>query len=380
MISRARSGQDPTIRARLRLPREARLEVPLLRPLAVTVVLALAAVCAPSTAHAQQQVCSEPLTHERWRERMDEIDAAFSAFQPDQARQLLAGLREDVLCLDSIARPSHLGRFARQMALAAFFQQDEVNALRWGLLQRYAAPTLPWPADIGEGHPLRSMLTDADEPVLAGPDDAGVAHPKKGAVFMNGRVLEAPRARAEVPNLVQVADKKGVVLLTMWQDGAAFSEDVLGEPGTVAVTPRWFVPEDEGAVAGAASSLFEPGDAVADGPAPVTDAKGRPVPPDLVGTPLPVDPPPPHRSSPAPTARILAGVGLAAVGGSLYGLGYLSRGGLEAATTEEELIRARSRVNLLVVGGGAMALAGMGVGVTAFVAQDGGGLGWIGRF
>lgn len=332
---------------------------------------------------------------------MDEVDAAFAAFQPDQARRLLAALRQEILCLDAVAKPSHLGRFARQMALAAFFQQDEVNALRWGLLQRYAAPSLPWPDDIGEGHPLRGMLADADEPVLAGPDDMGVAHPKKGAVFMNGHILEAPRARAEVPNLVQVADKKGVLLHSYWQDGAAFSSDVLGPPGTLARAPRWFAPEEGDVLAGSASSLFgteEATPAVAEAePDPPTpeeelrdagevprapvDARGRPVPPELVGTPLPVDPPPRPADRRGPsTGRILAGAGLAAVGGTLYGLGYLSRDALGQATNEDELVRARTRVNMLVVGGGAVALAGVGLGVTGFVAQDGGGLTLSGRF
>jgi hypothetical protein len=368
------------------------------RSMIVALALSTCAVAlAPSVAHAQEEVCSGALTHAQWKEGMDAADKQLAAFDVPGAARILEEVKKQVPCLDTIAKPSHLGRFARQMALIAFFEQDEITSVKWGMLQQYAAPSLPWPADLGEDHAFREMLAFADAPSLAGPDDKGLVFPKKGAVFMNGALLERPKARAEVPNLMQIADKSGLITLAYWQDGAAFRDDILAPTAEteVAIAPKWFVPEDPAAMA-ASAALFGTSDGLADrgagtpapAPAPVTAPAPAPAPvPVAVAQPSPAPAPVPVAVvEPEPVRKdggggvrlpqLLAGGGLGVVAGSLYTVGFVMRGGLGEATTEDELIAARSRVNLMAIGAGVAAVAGVGVGVTAFVSADGGGLGW----
>lgn len=210
-----------------------------------------------------QDTCAAAYTHADWRKEMDDIDGAFKAFDLDAARIKIDSTWRNVGCLNEVAHPGHIARFARQRALLYFFDQDEDSAIKWGLLSRYAAPDFPWPADMAEDHPFREMLTNAEDPPIGGPDDASLLIEKKGAAFINGKPLLEPKARAEVPNLIQIADKKGAVLVTFWQDGAAFATDMIGPPGVVLEVPKWYVPVTSYADAGG-EALFG-SDAVVDG-------------------------------------------------------------------------------------------------------------------
>lgn len=308
-----------------------------------------AAAWTPSTALAQEEVCSEFISHDQWADSMDAADAALAAFEPQRADRILEELRKRLPCMDSIAKPTYLGRFGRLMALVAFYEQDEITAVKWGMLQRFAAPDQPWPEEMSEDHPFREMLEFADDPILAGPEDKGLVFPKRGAVFLNGEILEAPKARAEVPGLVQVTDRHGNIVRSFWQDGAAFPEDILGPPGAIVTTPKWFVPEGG-----------ESGEAIARPSRPVGGG----------GSPL----------ANASLPRLAAGGGLTVVATTLYALGAASRPALGKATNEDELVAARSRINGLVMGAGLCAAAGVGVGVTAFVDADGGKVAWTLRF
>ena len=310
----------------------------------------------PGSAQAQEEVCSGVFTHTNWASAMDQADEVLASFKIDDVKELLKQTQKNVPCLDTVAKPSHLGRFARQHALVAFYEQDEITATRWGMLQRYAAPDMPWPEEIGEDHPLREILDFADEPTLAGPSDKGLTFPKKGAVFMNGRLLTEPKARAEIPNLIQITEKSGEIALQYWQDGAAFRDDLLGEPGSVPEMPKWFVPEGDGG-----------SDAVASAdPAPDKPPKT----PKTPKTP----------SSGPKIGNLAAGAAMAVVAGTLYGIGGASHGGLKTATSESELAAVRSRTNILAMSSGVAFAGAIGVGVTAFVDTDGGGMGIRFRF
>jgi hypothetical protein len=315
----------------------------------------------PGAAQAQEEVCSGDFTHANWAGAMDQADEVLASFKIDAVKALLKETQKKVPCLDAIAKPSHLGRFARQHALVAFYEQDEITATRWGMLQRYAAPDMPWPEDIGEDHPLREILDFADEPTLAGPSDKGLVFPKKGAVFMNGRLLTEPKARAEIPNLIQVAEKSGDITTQYWQDGAAFKDDLLGEPGAVPEMPKWFIPEDDGG-----------SDAVAS----VEASSDNPEKPEKIDRPKPEKGP----SSGPKVANLAASAAMAVVAGTLYGVGGASHGGLKSATSESELASVRSRTNILAMSSGVAIAGAIGVGVTAFVDADGGGMGFQFRF
>ncbi len=209
-----------------------------------------------------QDFCPAPYSHEKWRADMDKVDAAYVTIDLDTARRLIEGIWRDVGCLDMVAKRGHLARFARQKALLAFYDQDEDTAVRWGLLSRAAAPDFPWSSDMAEDHPFRSMVVAAEDPPIGGPEGQGLLVEKKSSYFMNGRPLLEPKAEAEIPNLVQQADKKGKIISTYWQDGAAFPVDVLGPVGEALTVPKWFVPStsyaDAGGPAGEVVAVWTP--------------------------------------------------------------------------------------------------------------------------
>ena len=386
----------------------------------------LSVLLAPS-ALSQEWDCSDVFTHVEWEGVMAEVDSAFLEFDIARAGEAARGVRHEIRCLDEIAIPSYLGRYARQMSLIAFFEQDEDTAIRWGLLQLYAAEELPWPPDLTTAHPARNVLSFVEQPPLSGPENKGLSFPKKGAVFMNGEILVRPLARAEVPNLVQVADKKGQITLQYWQDGGAFRDEVLSDDFTsVPTTPKWFESEDRSLwLAGPAlfdankviarpkpqpKPLVEPlppegeategeategesaeGETSSPPPKPepkpaVAEASPKPEPAATEATPEPkpavaetspqpepaigeTEPEPKTKSGnsgPRVGALIAAG-GLSVAAGTLYAVGGLSRGGLSSATTTTELAAARTRVNVLAASAGVAGLSAVGLGVTAFV-------------
>jgi hypothetical protein len=224
---------------------------------------------------------------------LERAEAALLSGNVEPARVELIDAHRQVLCLPAVAKPSQVSRLSRDLALAFFYDQDDDAARRWGLSSRYAAP-LPWDdATFPEGHPFRDGVDGAEEPPLGGPDGKGLAYPKKGAVFANGKLLAAPKAPAEVPLLVQVADKDGAIVASWWQDGAAFPESVIGPPGPAPVAPKWWTPEPAptAPVTVAVAAVAAPPE-----PEPIAAAEPPPVavvePPKPVAA-LPVEPPEP---------------------------------------------------------------------------------------
>ena len=431
--------------------------------LGLSLFLGWATLLLPGAAAYAQDACTAGYAHEQWRTEMDKVDAAFQQFDLNKARVEIDAVWRHVGCLDAVARPGHLARFARQRALLHFFDQDEETATRWGLLARYTAADFPWSADFAEDHPFRSMVSGASDLPIGGPENAGFkANKKTPYIFLNGRWITEPRARAEIPNLMQFTDKKGLVTSTFWQDGAAFPEDILGPPLTPPAAPKWFVErttyEDAGgANVFAADRPNEPPPAVA--PEPV---KSDPTPPNDVGgtisepeTPVPnadvnetrvapepeavaTAPAPKPTESPKPTETIAATAETAsekpllapppsvslpttvaekfaavspqpvpsstkasvpqpsasrtiprlAVGGGLglvaIVLGVVSNSAAnqfyDVSTEANDLVGLRGRANKLLLGAGLAGTAALGVGVTAFISQDGPGLGVSARW
>jgi hypothetical protein len=347
----------------------------------------------PSTdAFAQDPACATtPVNHAAWRQAMDDIDATIHAFQLDVAREKLERTRTSLVCLTEIVRPSYLARFARQRALVAFYDQDEDSAVHWGLLSRLAKADLPWPADMPVEHPFRQMVEFADKPPVGGPEDATLLVEKKGSVFMNGAPLLAPRAEAEVPHLLQVTDKKGLVLSTFWQDGAAFPPALIGPAGDPLEFPAWFVPEAGAAavVAVVTEPVVTEPVAVVTGPAvtepvavvtepvvtePVAVVTEPVVPEPVLPDPVFSEPDPPRETGGPNVIRLGIGGGLGVVAGTLYTIGAVMHGGAEDATADT-LPGLRTRVNLMALGASLSGAAALGVGVTAFVSADGADLG-----
>ncbi len=77
--------------------------------------------------------------------------------------------------------------------------------------------------------------------------------------------------------------------------------------------------------------------------------------------------------------RLAIGGGSAVLAGTLYAVAAVSAGGMDNATTPDELAATRSRTNLLVVGSSVFAVGAVGFGVTAFI-SDSPGFAITGRF
>ena len=200
-----------------------------------------AALIAAGPAFAQEEVCSGGLNLAEFGAAMDMVDAAIAKPDVDDARYLLQQMHPKVPCLAVAAAPDAMTRYGALRATVAFFDQDESGVVQWGLMARYTAQDGdPFPG-LPETHPLRDTLEFADEPPVSGPPGESLAPPKGGGVFLNGVLATQPLWRVEVPVLVQVFDKKERLVLSHWQDGAAFSDEILTS-GTFPVDPpKWWL-------------------------------------------------------------------------------------------------------------------------------------------
>ncbi|MBW1878746.1 MAG: hypothetical protein JRJ84_10330 [Deltaproteobacteria bacterium] len=346
------------------------------------------AVLQTPDAHAQTEVCSSVYTHDQLFGDMNQVDRFLGDLDIKGAKRKLSDTRRSLRCIDQIVQPSYLARFGRQMALIFFFDQDEDATRRWGLLARYSDASYPWASEHPSDHPYREQVETSDDPILGGPRSASLAPPTKGGIFMNGHLLTRPEAPAEVPMFMQVADKKGIVIASFWQDGARFPEVVLGPAGPEPAPPKWWTGSTP-APAPAVVSV-EPDEPTPRGepepgekPRVVADAEGD----------VRVDKPPrerrekPERTRPEPTGgggipmgRVAVSGGLLAASGTFAILAAISHGALWDAETTDDLASIRSRTNVFGMTSGIAALAAVGVGVTVLLEEDGLGLGIAGRF
>ena len=177
----------------------------------------------------------------RMIEGMNAVDASVEAFELDKARMILKDVHDTMPCIADQVHPNHLVRFARQMAMAAFFDQDEMEMAYWGQLARMNHE-LPWPPLFPEEHPLRETFDYLEDPQVAGPADAAVSPPKGGAVFMDGSLLERPESTIDTPHFIQILDSNGYVTSSMWQDGSLFPEEVFASGGSPPAVPKWYQP------------------------------------------------------------------------------------------------------------------------------------------
>jgi hypothetical protein len=323
--------------------------------LALAVLLFGAPFVASTPALAQDE-CLTSFSHPEWVTEMDEIDKSLATFNLDDARLQVDATWRHVGCLSAPVQPGYLARFARQRAMLAFFDQDEDNAIKWGLLAKYTAPDMGWP--VPEDHPFRQMIAEAEDPPMGGPENASLIIAKGNKVLLNGWPITEPKAHAEVPGLVQVVDKKGAVVSTYWQDGAAFPPDMIGPPGVVNEPPCFDPPKAEDYAAAG-------GDQSQPSTAPALTWSG----PSCGG------------KGPKPTGNeggggnisivnLAAGAGLAVIAGTTYAIALVDKGHLGDATNPDELVKSRSGANVLSFTSAGLGAAAVGVGVTAFIMDD----------
>lgn len=293
------------------------------------------ALIALTTAFAQDG-CSTIYSGSELDTAMEEVDRLLDNADVDRALTALRKTQDLLPCLDTLANRRQLAGFGRAMAIANFYEQDEVAATRWGRMFMQTDPDLGW-GELPEEHPLRTLLDEAGVSPLGGPSDKGLVVPKKGAIFMNGTYVDKPEARAEVPYLVQVFNGNGWPVRGHWQDGSAFPEDLLGEQSDLRL-PSWFDPVTQ-----------------------TVKPKGKPPTPGRDG-----------KGIPMPTTAIAGG--LIVAGGALYALAGVNHAKVVCdprekdgcPTNPDQLRSAQSAANWFSLGAGVAIAGGIGVGVTGF--------------
>lgn len=186
--------------------------------------------------HAQMEVCAGPYDNGQLLVDLDAIDDTLGTLDLDGARDRMKEVHKRLLCLEEPVDPLGLGRFARQLSVAFFFDQDEDAMLRWGRLTRTVAPDLPWPADLDPEHPLRAALESRPEPKAAASPDT-LAVPKRAVLYLNGQAIDQSTVAIETPGLGQLSASGDWE--SWWQDGSAFPALVTGDGEAPALPRRW---------------------------------------------------------------------------------------------------------------------------------------------
>lgn len=187
--------------------------------------------------------CETEFTVNQFVENMNKADGALGEFDLDMYRNVLDLTYAQLPCTKDALHPNHVARFARQNALAAFFDQDELTVEFWAYVANQKAQ-VPFADDMGEDHPFRMSLEEYGDITYAGPEGAFLYPPKGGAVTVNGWFVDTPRAVVGSPNFIQVFDRDGLVLDTFWIDGPTFPNKILrGDDGNVQ-KPEWYTDPD----------------------------------------------------------------------------------------------------------------------------------------
>ena len=286
-----------------------------------------------TSALAQDEACSG-FTNIELSESLARAKESLDKMNIERATRSVAQAHSKLRCLDEPIEPSLFASFSRFKALLAFFDQDEALATQWATASLYADPELPWPEGYQEGHPFRNFVEeDLEDSAVNRVQGAFLNIPSKGAVLLGGRLIWEPIALAETEMLVQVVDKKGKVLSTGWQNGAAFDDKLLSpEPTTDLKAPRWY-----------------------SGPVPE-------IPESLIG-----------QKKPLPVKKLVTTGSMVLVSGTLYALASASRANLDAGMvngdiqTNDELAAKRGAINMMVLGSGATGLVAVGGGISMMV-------------
>lgn len=267
-----------------------------------------------------QQTCIQPMSRIQLGAALGDIDESFREEDILDARIRLDQLGDRFPCYEEPMDPGLFARYARYVALAWFYKQDDDQAMRWGLSSRWADPDLAWDAvRFPREHPLRQKVTESAMPPLGG-EDLHFVVPRDGAVVVNGRLVTEPRVPADLPVLVQVFDGNRLLVAAFWQDGNVFPTDFVAPGEEPLPRPSWW---------GAPST-----------PSAVTRDR-----------------------RPFPVVPVATGGVLLVASGVSYALAASAAATMPDLRTSEELTSARTRANALVVVSAAALAGGLGIGV-----------------
>lgn len=316
-----------------------------MKPLLRALVCLWLAFAAPS-AFAQ---CEGTWNTGRIGETLNQVDAALVEADLGSAKSGLASLDKGWPCIEDFAYPPILAQYARDMGLLRFYEQDEPQAIKWGLYARALDPNGAWPGELGSDHPYMALL-DEEEPASETRAEGWLVPPEGGAIFVNGKFAPEPTAFGGVPAFVQHFDKVGYPVQNYWQDGAAFLEEAISAEGEATPPPKFWDPET-----GEVKVSKEPAKVK------LEKIKVEKAPSDF------------------PVVPVATAGGLAAVSGITYALAGATSSSLANATTEDQLTRARSTTNVLVLISAVTGAGAIGVG-TGTVLATGNGVMWNVKF
>ena len=392
--------------------------IPRLVSLGCTAALALSVglvgtVVTPEPAHALYEVCN-PYSLQDFRDQMAAMEKAFEDFDLNEARYQAETAEKYARCINEPVTPEDVARFAIDRAQMYYFDSKTDSAAEW-MLVALTATGGRLPEEIGEEHPLRLVLREVMiEDLEKVSYDGHALPPKKGGVLINGRLVQQPTGFNGVKQLVQIFDKKGEYVEGFWLTGADWGGDtestfVSADAGEYK-TPSWYsgpghdtAPDLHKAVAIVTGMEVEPDIGEPDGTGtgdPVVTDGGTTDPPDGTGTdgqdttgqgadtgdgtgstgdgtglvevppPDQIKPPkdpkgpkPPKPPGNGPNTGLLStGLGVAALGGALWGIGAAINGSDPApGYTGDQLAARRTTINALGTSGAGLVVVGVGL-------------------
>ena len=229
----------------------------------------------PNACFGWDEPCAKVAIEEEFAAQLVSIEASLSEGLLEASRASLSAVHKELLCMDQIVSTQFMSRLGTLFSIAFFFDQDDDASQRWLRGSKYAVSETRWPPVIEESHPLRDLEADL-EWLFSNQENTGFLLPKKATLFISGRFVAKPTVPVETPLLVQVADRKGRVLSSWWQDGAAFPEDRLIAGGPALLEPSWWEKANRDRQRETPTSSPVPvakaPEAVAEAPAPVAEA------------------------------------------------------------------------------------------------------------
>ena len=286
--------------------------------------------------------CEGTWENTRINAKLDEAAEALAQADLSGAKTKLNEVDKGLGCMEVLIDRKVLGRFGRAIGLLRFYEQDEPQAIKWGLMARLVDPDGAWPGDLPDGHPYLDMLSEEESPPK-GRAEGWLVPPEKGSVFINGEFIAEPEAHAEVPGLVQLFDRVGFPVETFWQDGAAFRANLITEEGGPIEMPKYYNPD-------------------------TGELKGAKAPAKVKGEKIKVEKAP----SDFPIVPVATAGGLAVVSGVSYLAAGAAAAGMPNATEESQLTRARSTTNALVVVSAITGAGAVGLGLGTVLASPNG--------
>ena len=281
--------------------------------------------------------CEGTWDNDRLTTELDKLTERVTANDSDGIRRGMKSLSAGLPCMEQLTNRTQLARYAWLHGFMAFNEQDEEGALQWGLYARVIDDSAPRPMELPPTHPYPSLLAEAEDPKTIASDGFLVV-PDRGGVFVNGALITTPEALDEQQNLVQILDRAGYPKDTYWQDGATFRSDLITAEGAPAAVPKFYNPDTH---------------AVKQTSGPIVDKPVRD----------PVE---------IPVVPIAISGGLAASSAITYILAGAAQASLATAQTPEDLTKARSTANILVLVSGATAAGALGVGVGGVILNGNG--------